>query len=58
MLEDAQRQAGRAGQTIADETLLLFASTSMLTTERFPCANDNLEERAERDKTWMQWKVA
>ena len=24
MLEDAQRQAGRAGQTIADETLLLF----------------------------------
>ena len=31
MLEDAQRQAGRAGRTMSDETLLLFASTEMLT---------------------------
>ena len=58
MLEDAQRQAGRAGITIADETLLLFASTVMLARERFPQANDNWEERAERDKTWSQWKTA
>ena len=58
MLEDAQRQAGRAGITIADETLLLFASTAMLARERFPHANDNWEERAERDKTWSQWKTA
>ena len=58
MLEDAQRQAGRAGRMIADETLLLFASTDMLTSERFPRANDNLEERAERDNTWSQWKTA
>ena len=41
MLEDAQRQAGRAGRTIADKTLLLFASTAMLTTEKFPRANDD-----------------
>ena len=54
MLEDAQRQAGRAGRTIADDTLLLFASTSMLTSERFPRANDNWEERAERNKTWSK----
>ena len=40
MLEDAQRQAGRAGRTIADKTLLLFATTAMLTIERFPHAND------------------
>ena len=32
MLEDAQKQAGRAGQTIADEMILLFTSTTMLTT--------------------------
>ena len=51
MLEDAQRQAGRAGRTISNETLLLFLSTAMLTTERFPRANDDWEERAERDKT-------
>ena len=40
MLEDAQWQAGRAGRTIADETILLFASTAMLMSERFPRAND------------------
>ena len=54
MLEDAQRQAGREGRTIADKTLLLFSSTAMLTSERFPRANDDWEERAERDKTWPQ----
>ena len=48
MLEDAQRQAGRAGQTITDETLLLFASTAMLTSERFPRANDDWKDRAKR----------
>ena len=51
MLKDAQRQAGRAVRTIVDETLLLFASTAMLASERFPRANDDWEERAERDKT-------
>ena len=35
MLEDAQRQADRAGRTIEDETLLLFASTEILTSKRF-----------------------
>ena len=58
MIKDAQRQAGRVGRTIADETLLLFASTAMLTSESFPCDNDDWEERAERDKTWEQWKRA
>ena len=33
MLEDAQKQAGRAGRTITDKTLLLFATTAMLTME-------------------------
>ena len=58
MLEEAQRQASRAGRTIADETLLLFASKEMLTSKRFPRANEDWEERAERDKTWVQWKTA
>ena len=58
MLKDAKRQSGRAGRMIADKTLLLFTSTSMLTSERFPRANDDREERAERDKTWPQWKSA
>ena len=58
MLKDAQRQAGRARRTIADESLFLFASTVMLTSERFPRTNDDWEERAEREKTWLQWKSA
>ena len=58
MLEDAQRQAGWAGRTITDEFLLLFASTAMLTSERFPRANDDWEYRAERNKTWASWKLA
>ena len=58
MLEDAQWQAGWAGQTIADETLLLFASTTMLTSERFPRTNNDWEERVERHKTWLKWKTA
>ena len=58
MLEDAQRQSGQAGRTITDETILLFASTTMLTSERFPRANDDWEDRAERDKTWAKWKTA
>ena len=29
----------------------------MLTTEQFPRANNNWEERVERDNTWMQWKL-
>ena len=57
MLKEAQQQAGRAERTIAYETLLLFASTDMLTSERFPRANGDWEERAERDKKWSKWKT-
>ena len=58
MLKDAQRQAGRAGRAISDNTLLLFASTAMLTSERFPRTNDAWEDRAEPEKTWAAWKLA
>ena len=33
MLEDAQRQAGRVGRTIADETLLVVCARKLLTCE-------------------------
>ena len=58
MPEDTQRQAVRAGRTIADKTLILFSRTEMLTSERFPRSNEEWEVRAERDKTWAQWKTA
>ena len=44
MLKDAQRQAGRP---ITDDTLLLFESTGMLTSKRFPRVNDDWEDHAE-----------
>ena len=58
MLEDAHWQANQAGIMIVDETLLLFAITAMLTSERFPRANDDWKERAERNKIWSKWKTA
>ena len=44
MLEDAQKQAGRACQTIPNKTLLLFVSMEMLTTEQYPRTNDDWED--------------
>ena len=58
MLEDAQRQAGRAGCTITDDTLLLFASKAMMTSKRFPRANGDWEYWADHNKTWATWKMA
>ena len=58
MLEDSQKQAGQAGQTIVDKTLLIFVSTAMLTTKSFPRTNNNWEDRVESDKTWANWKTA
>ena len=58
MLDNVQRQAGRTGGTIVDETLLLFVSTTMLTSKRFLRTNNNWEELVECDKTWSQWKTA
>ena len=40
ILEDEQKQTERDGQTIADKTLLLFASTEILTTEYYPRSNN------------------
>ena len=57
MLEDAKKYLGRSGRTIADETLLLFVSTEMLTTERYPQSNNNLEDRAKDGKNLSNWKT-
>ena len=51
MIKDAQRQAGRAGRAISDET-------AMFTSEWFPRANNDWEDWAELDKTWAAWKLA
>ena len=57
MLKDAQKQAGRDGRTIADETLLFFATTAILTTERYLRTNDDWEDLSEANKTLADWKT-
>ena len=58
MLEDAQKQSGRSGRAIADKTLLLFASTAIVTTEWYPSTNNNWEDWAKEQKTWANWKTS
>ena len=58
MLEDAQKQAGRSGRTISDETLLLFVSTAMLTTEQYPRINNDWEDQAKEQNIWDDWKTS
>ena len=55
MLKDAQKQAGRAGRTIANKTLLLFSITKILTTELYLRTNDDWYDRTKEDKTWADW---
>ena len=52
MLEDAKKQAGRSGRTIAEETLLFFETKAMQTTERYPRTNDDWEDLDEANNTW------
>ena len=58
MLEDAKKQTGRAFRTIADKMILLFSTTAMITTERYPRTNDDWEDQYESNKTWADWKTA
>ena len=57
MLEDSQKQSGRAGNTIPDAQLLLIATTAMLYTQQFPSANEKWEDKDPVDKTWEEWET-
>ena len=57
MLEDTQKQARRAGRTIAGETFLLLMIMAMLTTVPYPCANEDWGDRAKDEKTSANWKI-
>ena len=43
-LEEAQKQAARAGMPITDATLVMIATKAMLATQRFPTTNEKWEE--------------
>ena len=56
MLEDTQKQSNMAGNLITDPTLLLFATNTMLRTDRFPRANEIWEDLTSNNRTWARWK--
>ena len=39
-LEDAQKRSKRAGNPITEDTLLLIATNTMISAERFPLADE------------------
>ena len=39
------------------KTILLFVITAMLTTDRYPRANNKWEDQAKDQKTWANWKT-
>ena len=58
-LEDAQKMAALLDESneIADSTLLLIASTSILKSQRYPRANEKWEDITKDAQTWEAWKV-
>ena len=55
-LEDAQQQAKSANMPINDATLVMYASRAILSTEKYPNANDLWEDLDRVDRTWKEWK--
>ena len=55
-LEDAQKRFKRAGNPIMEDTLLLIATNAMLSTERFPRADEIWEDLTKNGKVWPAWK--
>ena len=51
-LEEAQKQATRAGTKSTDATLVMIATKVMLETQRFPTTNDKWEELGRSVQTW------
>ena len=56
-LKDEQKQSNRAGNPITAETLLLISSNAMLVLERFPRADESLEDLTKNEKDWSAWKI-
>ena len=56
-LEYAQKQSGRAGNTIPDAQPLIISTTAMFSTQQVPSTNEKWEDKDPRDKTWEEWKT-
>jgi hypothetical protein len=58
MLEDAQKQAKRAGMPIANIKLVMMALAAVLAAQHFPGKVDNWEGLPSISRTWLAWKTA
>ena len=59
VLKDAQKMAALLDESnkIADGTLLLIASASVLKSQRYPQVNKKWEDLTKDAQTWEAWKV-
>ena len=53
-MEKAQEQSKRAGNEIGDVLMVNMAIKAMLSTERFPKANNDWEDLAKAERTWKK----
>ena len=56
-LEDVQQKSNHAKIPIDDNTLVMYATRAMLSTEQYPKTNDLWEELNRVDRTWKEWKT-
>ena len=56
-LKDAQKQSRRANHDITNATLLLMATNAIISTQRFPRANERWEEKTFQADHVLAWKV-
>ena len=54
-LEKAQLQAARAEMPIPDNYLMMVATKAMLSSERYPRANEDWEDLEKDSKSWKKW---
>ena len=54
-LEKAQLQAARMEMPIPDNYLMMVATKAILSSERFPQANEDWEDLEKVSKFWMKW---
>ena len=46
----------RSGNPITDDKLVIITMNAILSTEKFPCANEDWEELDVSLRMWLKWK--
>ena len=55
-LKDAQRKGKRANNPVSDEYLVMVATKAMMSSNRFPHADDDWEDLDPLNRDWATWQ--